>query len=641
MAHENNIDHVENLIDTKAQRLQIQREKEAFFGPNTPPEILMEIRNLEGELQKLQALRADLRRQREARLSSRERQPDEAEKPAASPAKPPRPALPTPAKWAIAAAAAVAVVLLVMLFPTPPAETDATPHATALPSPAEAAGQLVTDTPAVTPTLTGEPMPKNGFNIAVAEFTSVTGDPLLNPDDGTDLQETLVAAMKATQARLPSFQQLGEVRPVPAIPGTDPQSREDNAALVAETLRATVVVYGRIAPAQGGGYQVYPALYVPPSTQGFDYGAEIVGATQFGEPVQFWPPLAAPEMADVNAHLQARIEALQHVVLGLSHFGIRQDELAYAEYNLALNRLRESAPDESGQEVLHLLLGAVKLREFQRFGGVSLEPDVTLNPTLAEQARQQADSHFSDGLLANPHYDRLNLGLGAVALAQAIQQMPASGPWPDTIYTRLVDALDFYSAALAAPDEQSPSGYVPVKAHFGVAQAHLGLYSYYMKQVDGLPDSRELALKSHKAAETNLQQVLSAYREVKQPAQLLELAGQAQSLLARLALSEAAYFEDAGQPDAAQPLWRQTLLACEEALPLLTAAEQDDSRLAVYYHAQCLDWQAVAYSRIQPPDPAAAANACATAVPLGINSGALQPHQFSCRQADAAAGGSE
>lgn len=588
MAQKVSLDFLKETITSKRRRLELLKQKEAMYGfLETPTHILIDIENLEKEIE------AD-----EAALRQLQASATDAPVPAGA------------VKWLPIVFAVTGLVLLTALG-IGLAQNSDNPPATA----------------AITP------LPNIGLNIVVAEFTPVTGAPLLNPDDGRNLRDTLVAAMEAALADLPEWAQPGKVRPIEAIPDFEPAAREAGAAQLARAHHAVIVLYGRIAPQANGVYLVYPEFYIAPNAQGFDYGAEIVGATQFGEPVQFLPPFNASERAGVNARLQARIEALQQVVRGLSDFGLQHDDAAYLAFNTALNRLRESSPDESGQEVIHLLLGAVKLREFRRFSGLSLDPNMPVDANLAEAARKQAALHFSDGLALNPGYARLNLGLGGIALAQAIQLIPADQPWPETIVSRLEDARYFYANALPAPDEQSPYGYVSAKAQFGVAQAQLGLYEYYQQQARQAEDptaSRQLARNAYTKAETGLQQVVSAYQEAGQPAQLLEIAGQAQALLGKLALLEARYLTAAGQTESAQSLFKQTLLACDAAYPLLESNEQDGSRLAVYYHAKCLDWQAEAYLRGQPPNPTASAGACATAVPLGLNSGVLRANELTC-----------
>jgi uncharacterized protein YukE len=601
---------MQNILKAKTRELRILQDQAAKFGDYTPPYITTGIEDLQDELAQI---RVELKRLKELGDDYPTVTLD-----ASLP--PPRPTI----GWVKTLPVILAVAGLVVVAALGAVFASTRNNAREL-SPA------VTVTVMLPPALE-PPMSTAGVNIAVAEFTPLTGDSLLSTEDGRQLRDDLVTVMQTTLDRMDSSLRPGEVRPTTAITGTDPATREANVEKLAQALNATIVLYGRIAPQANGIYLVYPEFYVSPAEKGFDYGAEIIGSTEFGRPVQFSPPLNAPELAEVNAELKARIEALKDVVKGLAHFGVKQDTEAYQSFQSAQEAMRGYS---SGQEVIQLLLGAVKLREYRRFSGQELEEGTVPDLAQAKEARKQAESHFAQGLALDHTYARLNLGMGGIALAQATELIsPTSAIWPDDILGRLVDARFWYGQALTASDEQSPFGYVPVKAQLGVSKTYLGEYRYYLQkmqqaiQAQDAPvadNFRQLAQNAYSKAVTGFKQVVSGYNEAYQPSELVELAGSAQAMLAELELIQADYLERTGRPD--ENLYRQTLADCNDAHETLGAEELKKSRLALYYRVTCYNLQAHAFARLD--DPVAAKNACNQALVFN-KSNVLPVEQLTC-----------
>jgi tetratricopeptide (TPR) repeat protein len=479
-------------------------------------------------------------------------------------------------------------------------------------------------------------MPETGLNIAVAEFTSVTGDPLLKPDDGFNLQQALVAAMEAVRADLPAVLRTGEVRAVAAVSATDPALREAEVAQLAETLNATIVLYGSITPQENGVYRVDPQFYIPPDAAGFAGFDEVVGPTELGGPVQFKPPLNQPSLATLNAELNTRIEALKSIVEGLALLDAARTDEAYQRFETARNAL-ESADYSSGLEVIQLMLGAVKLSQYRTASGLDLT--IPADAAAAAPLLAQAETDFGRGLLFDPGYARLFLGLGAVALAQTNQQLFAAGVAPEAVQSRIVDARDWYSRALPVQTEQSPRGYVAIKARFGVAQTYLAEYQHAIQQYNqalkaqdnaGRETAATTAVAAREKAGENLQQVVSAYREAGQPGRLALLAGQAQALLGKLAFDEAFYWQATGQPEQAALLFAQVAVECNAAQAILEQPDLAKNLVALNLRARCFDWQAVANLNSATANPATARSVCDAAHRLGVLSGALAEESLLC-----------
>ena len=608
---------MKKIIKRDKRRLQLLKEQAAIRGLNTPPEITIEIEDLEQKIPKKQDRLQQLKAGHSAPADGEITTKDDATRPATS-IRRKKSRLP-----GILLIVAVGIGLGLVI-------------AGGIGFGVINSGDIVESPPAaavITPTIV--PMAAHGVNIAVAEFTSPGGSPLLQPEDSQRLRDALVAAMEAALNDLSPSQRRGEVRPIDPVSGDNPAAREANVAHLAQTHNATIVLYGQIAPQAGGIYLVYPEFYVTPGEQGFDYGAEIIGPTEFGGRVQFLPPLDAPQVVDINAELKARVEALQAVIQGLANFGEKKDAAAFGAFQEARTVLLDSG-FESGLEVIQLLLGAVKLREYRRFSGLELEPDIATDSAKAENALYEAELAFGEGLEVDRNYARLNLGMGGIALAQAGRMITETNPWPATLLSRLAEARNWYSKALPAHDEQSPHGYVPLKAQFGVAQTYFAEYGYYQQQAAQAGDKstadtkRQLAHRAYQKAETGFKSVVAGYRETGRPPQLAELAGQAQALLGKLALFEAVYLDQSHQPEAAQKLYRETIVACDDAFQILEGDDLKRSRSAVYYRVGCYDWQAVAYARQQPPEPNAADAACTMAMSLSRDSAVQSLEALNC-----------
>lgn len=387
--------------------------------------------------------------------------------------------------------------------------------------PAPTATLVPTPTPTPLP-----PMPSTGFNVAVAEFAELdAAGNLVSSEVGRELSEWLVYAIeKETEDVDPMVRKtIWGPEKVKYIPGKDADARAANAAQFATAYSVTVLIYG-VVTVDDVGYQVSPEFYV--SRQYFGYGSEVSGPDRLGHSVPFTPPLTPGERRDINRELNARTTALEHLVKGLTHFYAGSYDLAWAEFKSA-ESVKDWQPEE-GKEVIYLLMGAAKLELYQKAKGEERDP---------WQLAQATDA-FAQAYDLDHDYARSYLGLGGVALLQATPNLNEC----DIDGEKLAEASAWYSASLNASDRPA-SAYVPVKAAYGLAQAHLFGYECRIPGWSG-EQSRDY-----------LKQVIAAYEDERRPPDLIWFAGHAHALLGRLANLEAN--------------WLEMRSECEEAIKLL------------------------------------------------------------------------
>jgi|GEM_PF-1556741 len=310
---------------------------------------------------------------------------------------------------------------------------------------------LPTPTPTPTPI---PPMPSSGFNIAVAQFSllDATGH-LTSTEESREVSGWLFDAITKEIDLLPSSLRANKRGPVEIgmIEGTDADTRATKASVVARQHNATLLIYG-VLTEDGGAYSMELEFFV--SSTGFDYGSEILGPGRLGVAVPYSMPLGDPAtVAGVNEKLNARAQALQHIVAGLAQFYIRRYDKALLEFQDA-EHTEHWQPDE-GQEVVYMLEGAARLR--------ADNPEAGREQRL--HALDEAARAFERARQLNPSYARSYLGLGTVALQQASIRKPTDA-------ATLAEATRWFSASLSARD-QPPLAYVPAKTAYGLGQAHL------------------------------------------------------------------------------------------------------------------------------------------------------------------------
>ena len=185
------------------------------------------------------------------------------------------------------------------------------------------------------------------------------------------------------------------------------------------------------------------------------YGDEIRGPDRLGSPVPYQPALGKPaEQLNVNTQLEARFRALQHVVLGLAHYWSAEHDKAATEFQDVIDDSDWDALD--GKEVIHLLLGAVQLRQYDSAA------------LLAQRTESLTDARtsFAKAYELNPDYARSYLGLGATALQQALLDPQEQ---TDQVDAKLSEAYGWYTRTLMSQGFPG-AAHLDTKAAYGLGQ---------------------------------------------------------------------------------------------------------------------------------------------------------------------------
>ena len=342
----------------------------------------------------------------------------------------------------------------------------------------------------------------DGFNVAVAQLTAVAATP---PETAEALSDWLYSGLVEEVDRLPASQKVVTRGPdrIGMIQGDDPEARHRHAADVASRLRSTVLVYGAVSGV-GPEYEVTLEFHV--NDAGFGYSSEIAGPSRLGSPVTFTLPLDAVSLATINARLDGRRQALQHIVIGLGHLYVNRYEQAWAEFNWTLGI--PEWPETEGHEVVQLLLGATRLRAY----------DPLVNPDELKRAQ----GHFAEARRINKKYARSYMGLGIIAYLQAQTIDPDSARIVAVDANRLIEAKGLFLTSVNEEDQEL-TAYARTKATLGLGAVNLLGFEFGL---DGWSDGE---------AENALNQVIQDYLEADKPDELTWLAADAHAHLGILA----------------------------------------------------------------------------------------------------------
>lgn len=291
----------------------------------------------------------------------------------------------------------------------------------------------------------------SGFNIAVAEF--VVLDDTVPPATGAEFSDWLFNAIEREMEQLPPALSVNTRGPgdTGIVKGEDPETRNRRACALADKHNATILIYGTVTEVDND-LQIQLEFCVPHGS--FDYGSEVAGPEQLGQPIPVDMQLSPEDRFNLNGVLNARTQALRHIVTGLANFYIRR-------FEEAADHFQDAADIEDwhqGREVAFLLLGAARLRGYDQ---------ITNPEPLAE-----AEAAFRQAYKMNENYARSYLGLGAVARAQAAVLNETRTGIVAVDADKLREAGDWYTDSLEAA-EQPALAYIPVKAAHGLGQVHL------------------------------------------------------------------------------------------------------------------------------------------------------------------------
>jgi tetratricopeptide (TPR) repeat protein len=353
---------------------------------------------------------------------------------------------------------------------------------------------LISNLPKRTP-----PMSENGFNVAVAGFAMIDAKGEASSSEiSRQFSDGLFATIENETKQLPPALQI-ELRG-PKDVGI--VANDDQASEIADHLKATILIYGRIEKDDQGFYQVEPRFFVK-DQRTFSYGSEVTGPEYLGRPITGLT-VGPNQQFDFNIKLNARSQALQSIFRGLAYFSIPNYEGAAVEFKDAVNTPHWD-PDE-GQEVAYLLLGTAKLRAW----------DLIQNPEPLDEAAEA----FNKAYELDPDYVRNYLGLGAVVFAQAQTPNESKTGIGSVDRDKLVESINWYSGGLH--QTQPLEAYIPAKAAFGLGQAYL--LGFEFRVIEG---SKELSLQYFR-------KVIEEY-QTKQAPDLAWFAANAHAGLGRLA----------------------------------------------------------------------------------------------------------
>jgi len=308
-----------------------------------------------------------------------------------------------------------------------------------------------------------EPMSDFGdFNLAVSRFPVVDATGRMLNDCVGDRVNLLLDDTLRRPAGIVQKQIVDDFRGPDAIGVTD----DAQAAQLAKQINATVLVYGVITATEYS-YAFQPAFYVQDTARVFDYGGELAGPNQLGQPVSFALPstfdcdtLSDEDLGIIDRALRDRLTLLGNVIAGLGYYF--QEEYLDAAYWFNLStRQSQRQDDPVGQSVTEMLLGAARLREA-----------TPADPANQAEKLVAAEQAFLHSVELAPDYSRAYLGLGITALERA-KVYDQRGVDVIAIHpAELVTSTNAFSLALTAAD-QPPQAYVPAKAALGIGIAHL------------------------------------------------------------------------------------------------------------------------------------------------------------------------
>lgn len=337
---------------------------------------------------------------------------------------------------------------------------------------------------AILPTINQETQMTGDFRVGVASFIVET--PSIDTRVGYELAQGVYARMVETATEHQTDFTINVWGPdrLPPITGQTALLREEVAAEIAANIDADLLVYGSITLIEGK-WQITPEFYV--NDQSFVEAAELTGHHQLGA------AFSIPNEADlisritVSREYKSRIQALVFLTIGLAYYADNMFSEAVTYFQLA--ETVENWPDNTGKEVLYLLIG---------------------NGEMKQDHLSEAESHYRHALELDSNYARAYIGLASVYYLRALEPARITHQ-PDDINLRFLDrAIRTYQKALTVPN-QPTSLNVTTKIHLGLGQSYLSRqYIFYKPGSCAKLDDFTLAI-------TELAQVTTAYGDPEQP----------------------------------------------------------------------------------------------------------------------------
>jgi tetratricopeptide (TPR) repeat protein len=398
----------QELITIHQRRLQKLKEKKATFGINTPPEILIEIEDIETELERLENLsNAPV---------------------VVPPVQTTTPILSLPLTILLIS---LSGIIAIIGFSDTILQTIGLSFLSQ-----EQTGDITNASPTSPPASIPGPakMKEQGsfevtFAIAIASFGEMNEKgQIYTSSKGYDLSTQVFKMLQNEFESLPddvkersllwhdSLPLTDKGKELGTILGNTPQERQTNAEKLADDIKADLIIYGNFIDEDNTSAFV-PEFYVSPIN---GQAEEIIGHNQLGSNIPIPPNCENdPKCAFILIpELSVRTKALTRFTVGLMYDLIGSNQKALETFERTEQELTDWDEKNEGKEVLYYFIG------YETLALSYDENEMKKSFPTIEAALASAEKYFLKALDSNPNYVRAYIGLGNVYYRQAEFQSP-------------------------------------------------------------------------------------------------------------------------------------------------------------------------------------------------------------------------
>ncbi|HEX8220560.1 MAG TPA: hypothetical protein VF914_15310 [Chloroflexia bacterium] len=318
------------------------------------------------------------------------------------------------------------------------------------------------------------------FNVALADFARLDPSGRTEPiEDGRTMSTWLFRGLTAKPLG-PNFRvwhdsmSLTEKRvSLGIVPGLTSEERRSNAAKLAKSINADMLVYGVLT--SGPDPKLDLEFYVAPLKDQAD--DEILGTYTLGSPIDVSLPIRySDRRQNVEDALLGRSEIVTLFVHGLNKDKSRRPAEALTFFEQALDPQYWEDDDRSGQEVIYLFIGREHV-------ALARDYDKRRDTQKALEEYQKAYNAFRNAKAINGSYARAYIGEGNVYYGLSTLEPPAertTKPCIDimnmtnTVEETCMDlAIKQYTQAVDFADRPGGSGaYANIRAHIALGGAY-------------------------------------------------------------------------------------------------------------------------------------------------------------------------
>jgi tetratricopeptide (TPR) repeat protein len=362
------------------------------------------------------------------------------------------------------------------------------------------------------------------FGVAVAEFAVQDENGRVSRSQkGRDVSDTIASNLdvnfKANQLdKITTYEIWGPER-------TGLIQSEADARKFATSRNATIVVYGFIKQ-DNGDSKFSPKFFVNPDK--FKDAAEITGQHELGSEVQVRLNAANPVLS--SASLQARVDGLSMLTIGLVYYSVDQFDQAINYFHLADNPRWIG----SGKDALYLLTGNAYIRQESKTQDFSSLPTAEYYYQNAAKQAKTSGIEYGRAMIGKANTQKncdatgLDEASGWLDQAAALKDQPASanietkvhfyrgqialirydcklpgGDWAPAAEQEFNWVVQRYEADPASDESRSIKGFA------SAAYAHLGWLAYYWHRdaqatINSLNKAIPLASPAEKADDYSL-----------------------------------------------------------------------------------------------------------------------------------------